>query len=160
MALRLDLDGATEPLPALDRLLEDPRLRPVGLVGGFTLVVVGAALQLPPVTGFWSSVVSGVATFLGVPLFCLGIAGVEPEHVADPFRLGVDLDPVQRRLVGVGAVLVVTAPVLTGLLGPFSGFALWVVIPAAALAVVGSVCMLTGFVAWTSKTLAETTPSR
>lgn len=160
MDIRLDLDDVTEPLPRLDHLLEDPRLRPVGLVGGFTIVLIGAALQLTAFAGFWTSAVAGALVFIGVPLFCVGLAAPEPEPAGDPFRLGIELSREQRRLVAVGASLILFAPVIAGSLGPLTGFDLWVVFLTAVFALLGSVLVMTGFVAWTSRALAETAPSR
>lgn len=159
MDLRLDLDDVTEPLPRLDRVLEDPRLRPVGLVGGFTIVLIGAALQVAPLGGFWTSAVAGLLVFVGIPLFCVGLAAPEPDHPGDPFCLGIELDPSQRRVVAAGAALILLAPVVAGGLGPLTGFAPWVVFLTAVCALVGSVLVLTGFVAWTSRALAETSAS-
>lgn len=160
MDIELDLEGVTEPLPSVDRLLADPRLRPFGLVGGFTIVLVGALLQLPPVGGFWATAVSGTLVFVGVPLFCLGLAAVEPASEGDPFRLGIELNDDQRRLVGVGAIQILVAPVILGALGELVGYVTWVVFLAGVFALLGSVLVLTGFVAWTSRTLAETSPPR
>lgn len=160
MDISLDIDDSMEPLPHLDQLLADPRLRPVGLVGGFTIVLIGALLQVTPLGGFWTSVVAGLLVFVGIPLFCLGLAAAEPERVGDPFRLGIELDPGQRRLVGLGAIMILLAPVIAGTLGPLAGFDLWVVFLTAVFALVGSVLVMTGFIAWTSRALAETTPSR
>lgn len=156
----LDVGHVAEALPDLHRLLEDPRLRPIGLVGGFSLVVVGVLLQLPVWNSFWTSVVSGVLVFVGVPLFCVGLAAPEPEAEDDPFRLGIDLTPRQRHLVAAGSLLVLVSPIAVATLGPVLGFSLTVWFAGATFALSGSVLILTGFVAWTSRRLGETTPSR
>ncbi|WP_226010428.1 hypothetical protein [Halomicrobium salinisoli] len=155
----LDVGPVAESLPDLDDVLAHPRLRPVGLVGGFGLVLAGALLGLPAESGFFAAVVSGVLVFVGVPLFSVGLAAPEPADESSPFRLGVDLTPLQRRVVAGGAALVVVAPMTVAVAGPLLGFPdlLWLL--AATVALVGSVLMLTGFVAWTSRTLVEKRPS-
>lgn len=156
----LDVGHVSETLPDLRYALEDPRLRPLGLVGGFSLVLVGALLQFPPLNGFWTSVVSGVLVFVGVPLFCVGLAAPEPDAEDDPFNLGIELSPEQRRIVAIGSLLVLCSPIVVAVLGPAVGFSLAIWLAAAAFALVGAVLILTGFIAWTSRRLGETTPSR
>ncbi len=156
----LDVGHVAETLPDLHRLLEDVRLRPIGLVGGFSLVLVGALLQFPLWNGFWTSVVSGVLVFAGVPLFCVGLAAPEPEGEDDPFSLGIELTAEQRRIVGVGSLLILLSPAVVAALGPVVGFTPGTWLVAALLALSGAVLVLTGFIAWTSRRLGETTPSR
>lgn len=156
MDYELDIEGVAQDLPSLDAVLDDPRVRPTGLVGGFTIVLVGALLQLAPVGGFWTNAVSGSLVFIGVPLFCVGLAAAEPQREGDPFRLGIQLDRAQRRLVATGATLILLAPAVLGSLAMVAGYEPWVVFLAATVALLGAVLTLTGFVAWTSSTLAET----
>lgn len=156
----LDVEHVAETLPDLDSLLEDARLRPFGLVGGFSLVLIGALLGIPTANAFWSSVVSGVLVFVGVPLFSLGLAAPEPEDESDLFNLGVDLTRDQRRLVALGSLLIVFSPITVAAFGPFFGFATAVWIAAALFAVLGAALVMTGFIAWTSRTLVEAPASR
>jgi hypothetical protein len=156
----LDVEHVAEQLPDLDGVLDDTRLRPIGLVGGFSLVLVGAVLGLPLADTFWSSVVSGVLVFVGVPLFSLGLAAPESNDESDLFTLGIELTHEQRRIVAIGSLLVVFSPITVALFGPAVGFATSVWLAAATLAVVGSVLILTGFIAWTSRTLVEKPVSR
>lgn len=156
----LDVGHVAEQLPDLDALLDDVRLRPIGLVGGFGLVLIGALLGLPLTSSFWGSVVSGVLVFVGVPLFSVGLAAPEPDDESDLFNLGVDLTREQRRIVASGSLLVVFSPITVAVLGPPLGFATSVWLAAAALAVIGSVLILTGFIAWTSRTLVEAPVTR
>ena len=160
MPRSLDVGHVSETLPALDTVLADPRLRPIGLVGGSALIVVGVLLQIPIWDSFWTNVLSGVLSFVGVPLFCVGLAAPEPEKPDDPFRLGVELTPAQRRVVAVGSLLVLFSPIAVATVGPLFDFALGVWLAAAVLALVGSILILTGFVAWTSRRLGQTSPSR
>jgi hypothetical protein len=160
MARSLDVGHVAETLPDLHTFLADPRLRPIGVVGGSSLVVVGALLQLSPWSTFWSSVVAGVLVFVGVPLFCVGLAAPEPAEPHGLLTLGIDLTPDQRRAVANGSLLVLISPVTVATLGPLFDFAVGVWLAAALLALVGSVLILTGFIAWTSRRLGETTPSR
>lgn len=155
----LDVGPVAESLPDLDDVLANPRLRPIGLVGGFGLVLSGAMLSLPADSGFYAAVVAGVLVFVGVPLFCVGLAAPEPPEESSPFRLGVELTRIQRRVVGGGAGLVLVAPMTVAIMGPVLGFSdlLWLL--AATIALVGSVLILTGFVAWTSRELVEKRPS-
>ncbi|ACV47914.1 conserved hypothetical protein [Halomicrobium mukohataei DSM 12286] len=156
----LDIEHVARELPDLDAVLDDTRLRPIGLVGGFALVLIGALLGLPLANTFWTSVVSGVLVFVGIPLFSVGLAAPEPDDGWEIFTLGVDLTREQRRIVGIGSLLVVFSPITVALLGPILGFATAVWLAAAALAVLGSVLILTGFIAWTSRKLVESPVSR
>lgn len=156
----LDVGHVAEQLPDLDAVLDDTRLRPIGLVGGFSLVLLGALLGIPTISSFWSSVVSGVLVFVGVPLFSLGLAAPETDDESDLFTLGIDLTRKQRRIVAAGSLLVVFSPITVAVLGPVVGFAMSVWLAAAALAILGSVLILTGFIAWTSRTLVEAPVSR
>lgn len=156
----LDIGHVAETLPDLDALLDDPRLRPIGLVGGLSLVLVGALLQLPVLNSFWTSVVSGVLVFVGVPLFSVGLAAPEPQSEADLFTLGIELSAPQRRIVAVGALLVLFSPMVVAALGPVLGFSQGIWIAAAVFALLGSVLILTGFIAWTSQHLGETNATR
>lgn len=156
----LDVGHVAETLPDLDAFLADPRLRPVGVVGGFSLLLGGALLQLPLGNSFWASVVSGVLVFVGVPLFCVGLAAPEPQGNADMFKLGVQLTSTQRRIVASGSLLVLLSPMVVAAFGPVFEFGLGVWLAAAVCALFGSVLILTGFVAWTSRNLVGTSPSR
>jgi|GEM_PF-829588 len=160
MARSLDVGHVAETLPDLNTFLADPRLRPIGLVGGSSLVVVGALLQISPWNTFWSSVVAGVLVFVGVPLFCVGLAAPEPEKPDGLFTLGIELTPDQRRAVATGSLLVLVSPITVATLGPLFDFAAGVWLTAALLALTGSVLILTGFLAWTSRRLGESAPSR
>ncbi|MFB6308725.1 MAG: hypothetical protein ABEH35_05275 [Haloarculaceae archaeon] len=152
----LDIGEVADELPDLADALDDPRLRPVGLVGGAVAVLIGVLFHLSP-GGFWGSVVAGVLIFVGVPLFCLGLAAPEPEREDTPFRLGIDLSPQQRRIVAGGSLLLVLSPMLVAALGPYIGFTLPLWLASATLAVLGCVLILTGFIAWTSRELSEST---
>ena len=156
----LDVGHVAETLPDLNAHLADPRLRPIGVVGGFSLVLVGVLLQLPLWSGFWTSVFSGVLAFVGVPLFCVGLAAPEPDAEDDPFRLGIELSPKQRRIVGLGSLLVLSSPIAVATLGPVFHFALGVWLASAVLALFGTVLIMTGFVAWTSRRLGSTAATR
>lgn len=153
MKLSIDPGEVAEGLPALDAVAADSRMRPIGLVGGFVLVVLGALLQFVGGSVFWNSVVAGVLVFVGVPLFAMGLAAPEPDR--DRFRLGVDLSATQRRVVAVGSFCVVASPILVAILGVLAGFADWVWLAGAAVAIAGAVLIFTGFVAWTSGQIAE-----
>jgi hypothetical protein len=156
----LDVEHVAAQLPDLDEVLDDARLRPIGLVGGFALVLVGALLGLPLANTFWTSVVSGILVFVGIPLFSVGLAAPEPDNEAGIFSFGIELSREQRRVVGIGSLLVVFSPITVAVLGPVLGFVTAVWLAAAVLAVLGSVLILTGFVAWTSKKLVEAPVSR
>lgn len=151
----LAVGRVAETLPDLDAALADPRLRRVGLVGGGALVALGAVLAVSPWSGFWTNVLSGLLAFVGVPLFCVGIAAPEPDDEDDPFRLGVELAPTQRRTVAAGAATVVCSPLVAAALGPALGSSPPVLVAAAAFALAGAALMLAGLLAWTSQTLAE-----
>ena len=159
MGISLEPGAVAEELPSLGGIAGDPRMRPIGLVGGFLLVLLGALLQIAGGTAFWNTVVSGVFVFVGVPLFAMGLAAPEPER--ELFRLGIDLNDTQRRIVAVGSVLVVSSPIAVAILGTVAGFADWVWLTGAGLALVGAALILTGFIAWTSAAVSEpSSPSR
>lgn len=159
MSLSIEPGRVARNLPDLDAVLDDPRLRPIGLVGGAAALLLAAVLQLTPLSPFWSAVVGGVLAFVGVPLVAVGLAAPEPAE-GSPFRLGVNLNATQRRVVVAGSVLVLLAPIVVATLGPFVGFADWVWILAAVVAFVGAVLVLVGFVAWTSRAIAEPSSTR
>lgn len=152
----LDVGHVAETLPSLGPALEDSRLRPLGLAGGMTLLAVGALLSLTPQTAsfaFWANAVAATLVFVGVPLFCLGLAAPEPP--GNPyFQFGVDLTPRQRQAVATGALCVTLAPIVVVAGSPF-GFSLVILVTAATFAFVGASLILTGFVAWTAQTIAE-----
>lgn len=156
----LDVGHVAKMLPDLNDYLADPRLRPIGVVGGFSLVLVGALLQLSLWNTFWTPVVSGVLVFVGVPLFCVGLAAPEPEAEGNLFNLGIELTATQRRIVATGSLLVLLSPMVVAALGPILEFSLGVWLTAAVLAMLGSVLILTGFVAWTSRNIVGSSPSR
>lgn len=153
MRLSLDPGEVAAGLPTLDAVVADSRLRPIGLVGGFVLVLLGALLQFVAAGAFWNAVVAGVLVFVGVPLFAMGLAAPEPD--GDRFELGIDLTTTQRRAVAVGSVAVLASPIVVAILGAIAGFADWVWLAGAALALIGAALILTGFVAWTSGEIAE-----
>ena len=157
MGLSLDPGDVADDLPALDAVVADPRMRVIGLVGGFALVVLGALLQIGGGAVFWNTVVAGVFAFVGVPLFALGLAAPEPAHPL--FRLGIDLTTTQRRVVAVGSGLVFSSPILVAVLGTLAGFANWVWLVGAGVALLGAALILTGFVAWTSGVIADPSSS-
>ncbi|MFC6975757.1 hypothetical protein ACFQL1_15565 [Halomicroarcula sp. GCM10025709] len=151
----LDIGHVADTLPDLGEAIENPRLRPVGLVGGFVLLCLGAGLSVAPTAGrlaLWANAVAATLVFVAVPLFCLGLAA--PEPTGSRFQFGIDLTRRQRQAVAAGALCIVVAPIVMALGQPI-GFALPVVLAAAGLAFVGSALVLTGFVAWTSQVLAE-----
>jgi hypothetical protein len=155
----MDVGHVAETLPDLSEALEDPRLRQFGLVGGVGLVAVGALLSLAPTSGqwlFWSSAVAATLVFIGVPLLCLGLAAPDPEP-GSPFHLGIELTTTQRRAVALGSLCITVTPIVIAVGTPL-GLPTLVLAIAAAMSVVGSVLVLTGFVAWTSAAIAE--PSR
>ena len=160
MERSLEIGRVAEALPDLNDSLADPRLRPIGLVGGFSIVIVGALLQLPVWNSFWATVLSGVLVFVGVPLFCVGLAAPEPPEEDDLFRLGIELTESQRQIVASGSLLVLISPMIVAAAGPYVGFGLPLWLAAATFALVGSVLVLTGFIAWTSRRIGETAPSR
>lgn len=160
MGRSLNVEHVAEVLPDLYRYLEDPVLRPIGLVGGCSLVLIGALLQLPVWSTFWTSVVSGVLVFVGVPLFCVGLAAPEPAQEDDMFRLGFELSPEQRRIVATGAMLVLFSPIVVAALGPPFGFSPGIWLTASLFALIGSVLIMTGFIAWTSRHIGEIPVSR
>ncbi|MFC7028585.1 hypothetical protein ACFQJ5_15110 [Halomicroarcula sp. GCM10025324] len=151
----LNVGPVAETLPNLGRMLDDSRLRPLGLAGGMTLLGVGALLSLVPPGApgaFWANAVAATLVFLGVPLFCLGLAAPEPSNPY--FQFGVNLSPHQRQAVATGGVAITLAPlvVIAGI--PF-GVSLPVIVTAAAFAFVGAALVLTGFIAWTAEVIAE-----
>ncbi|MFB6074502.1 MAG: hypothetical protein ABEJ89_05775 [Haloarculaceae archaeon] len=154
----LNVREVAEPLPDMNSLLDDPRLRPLGLVGGFSLVLVGALLQFAGAGAFWATAVAGTLVFTGVPVFCLGLAAPEPEDEDARFRIGVDLAPEHRRIVGGGSLLLLLSPIVVAVLGIPVGFTLTVWIVGAVLTLVGAVLVLTGFIAWSSRAIGETEP--
>ena len=152
----LDIAGVSETLPALRQALEDSRLRPFGLAGGMTLLAVGALLSLVPPTSsvaFWANAVAATLVFVGVPLFCLGLAAPEPP--TNPyFQFGVELSPTQRQAVAAGALAITFAPIVMAIGMPL-GISLIVLVTAATFAFVGSALILTGFIAWTAEAIAD-----
>lgn len=157
MGLSFDPGSVADELPALDAIAADPRMRPIGLVGGFTFVLLGALLQFGG-NAFWSTVVAGVLAFLGVPLFAMGLAAPDPDDRL--FRLGVDLTETQRRIVASGSLVLVASPIIVAILGTATEFADWVWLAGAGLALTGAALVLTGFIAWTSGVVAEPSSSR
>lgn len=152
----IDVGHVAEDLPDLSAALEDPRLRPFGLVGGVALVAVGALLSLAPATegwAFWSYAVAATLVFIGVPLLCLGLAAPDPEP-ASLFHLGIDLTTTQRRAVALGSLCITVTPILIAVGTPL-GLPTLVLAVAATTAIVGAVLVLTGFVAWTSSAIAD-----
>ncbi|MFC6864656.1 hypothetical protein ACFQGE_14460 [Halomicroarcula sp. GCM10025817] len=151
----LNVGHVAETLPNLGRLLDDPRLRPLGLAGGMTLLGIGALLSLVPPAlplAFWANAVAATLVFLGVPLFCVGLAAPEPENPY--FQFGVDLSQHQRQAVATGGLAITFAPVVVIVGIPF-GVSMPVLVTAATLAFVGAALVLTGFIAWTAETIAE-----
>jgi hypothetical protein len=153
----LDIEHVAETLPNFDKVLADPRLRPLGLVGGLSLLVVGALLQLPVFSTFWTTVVSGIFIFVGVPLFSVGLAAPEPAAQPEMLELGIELSADQRRIVGVGSMFLLLSPMIVAAVGPLVKFndGLWMT--ASLFAVLGAVLIMTGFLAYTSKHLGEKT---
>ncbi|MEF8829804.1 MAG: hypothetical protein V5A49_12260 [Haloarcula sp.] len=155
----MDVGHVAETLPDLSEALEDPRLRQFGLLGGVGLVAVGALLSLAPASGqwlFWSYAVAATLVFIGVPLLCLGLAAPDPDS-GSLFHLGIELTTTQRRAVALGSLCITVTPIVIAVGTPL-GLPTLVLAIAAATAVIGSVLVLTGFVAWTSAAIAE--PSR
>jgi hypothetical protein len=159
MGLSLELGEVADELPALDAVAGDPRMRPIGLVGGCLLVLLGVLLQVAGGSEFWNTVVAGVLVFVGIPLFAMGLAAPEPEGKL--FRLGVDFTDKQRHVVALGSLVVIASPIVVAVLGTAAGFADWVWLVGAGLALAGAALILTGFIAWTSSAVAEpSSPSR
>jgi len=152
----LDVAHVAETLPDLGRAIEDDRLRPIGVVFGFAILTVGAALSFAPVAGpwaFWSNAVAATLVFVSVPLFCLGLAAPDPP--ADSrFHLGVDLTRKQRQAVAVGSLCITLSPIIMALGMPL-GLSMFVLAAAATTAFVGASLVLTGFIAWTSEAIAN-----
>jgi len=157
MGLSLDPGAVAGDLPSLDSVAGDPRMRPIGLLGGFLLVLLGALLQIGG-GAFWNTVVAGVLVFVGVPLFAMGLAA--PESEESLFRLGINLTATQRYVVALGSLAVLSSPVLVAILGTITGFADWVWLAGAAIALIGSALILTGFIAWTSGIAVDPSSSR
>jgi hypothetical protein len=154
----LDVEHVAETLPSLEHALEDPRLRPAGIVGGTSLVAVGALLSVAPISDqwvFWTHAVASMLVFVGVPLFSLGLAAPESEEYPS-FQIGVDLSRAQRRAVGAGAMCIVASPIILALGTPL-GLLTPILVIAATTALVGTALVLTGFLAWTTQTLSEPT---
>jgi len=152
----LDVGHVAETLPDLSALVEDSRLRPVGVVVGFAILTVGALLSIAPTTGqsaFWSNAVAATLVFVSVPLFCVGLAAPDPPEGAR-FHFGVDLSRKQRQAVAVGSLCITLSPVVMAIGAPL-GLSVVVLATAATLAFVGASLVLTGFVAWTSEALAS-----
>ena len=153
----LDAGHVAKTLPDLDEALADSRLRPVGAVVGFALLTIGALLSLAPTTGqwaFWSNAVAATLVFVSVPLFCVGLAAPDPPE-GSRFHIGVDLSRKQRQAVAAGSLCITLSPVVMALGSPL-GRSTVVLVMAATLAFVGASLVLTGFIAWTSETLAGT----
>ncbi|WP_276272497.1 hypothetical protein [Haloarcula litorea] len=152
----LDVGHVAETLPSLDGALDDSRLRPVGAVGGVVLLLAGVALSLTPATvawAFWANALAATLVFVGVPLFCLGLAAPDPPSDS-LFHVGVDLSAKQRRAVALGSLCIVLAPIVMAAGSPL-GISVLVLATAATMAFVGAALVLTGFIAWTAETLAE-----
>lgn len=152
----LDVGHVAETLPDLSELLDDSRLRPVGVVVGFAILTVGALLSIAPTTGqsaFWSNAVAATLVFVSVPLFCIGLAAPDPPE-GSRFHFGVDLSRKQRQAVAVGSLCITLSPVVMAIGAPL-GLSVAVLATAATLAFVGASLVLTGFVAWTSEALAS-----
>ncbi|WP_254271806.1 hypothetical protein [Haloarcula marina] len=152
----LDVGHVAETLPSLGAALEDSRLRPFGIVVGVSLLVAGALLSLIPSTdplAFWANAVAATLVFVGVPLFCLGLAAPDPPAQSH-FHLGVNLSTKQRQAVAVGAFCITLSPVVMALGSPL-GLSVLVLATAATMAFVGSALVLTGFIAWTSERLSN-----
>lgn len=150
----LDVSHLAETLPDLSRAIEDSRLRPVGLVGGFGTLTVGALLSIAPPTGqtaFWANAVAATLVFVSVPLFCVGLAAPEPP-AGSRFHFGIDLTPKEREAVAIGSLCIALSPVIIAVGMPL-GISVAVLVAAATSAFVGTALVLTGFIAWTSKTL-------
>lgn len=155
MRLSLDPEGVTGYLPDPAAVLDDSRLRPTGVVGGLAALAVAALLQVGPLEPLVSVSPGGTFALVGVGLLAVGLAAPEPADEDAVFHIGVDLNWIQRRVVAGGAAGVVVSPMLVAVLGPAVGFADWVWLLAAVVAFLGSVLILTGFVAWSSRAIAQ-----
>jgi hypothetical protein len=156
MERSLDIEHVAETLPSLGRAIENPKLRPVGVVGGFAILTIGALLSITPATGgaaFWSNAVAATLVFVSVPLFCVGLAAPDPP-TGSYFHIGVDLSRKQRQAVAIGSLCITLSPVIMALGAPL-GLSMVVLAMAATTAFVGAALVLTGFVAWTSQAIAD-----
>lgn len=152
----LDVEHVAETLPDLGRAIENDRLRPVGVVGGFLILTVGALLSIAPTTGetaFWSNAVAAVLVFVSVPLFCVGLAAPEPPE-SSRFNIGVDLTRKQRQAVALGSLSITMSPIIMAIGMPL-GLSTVVLAAAATTAFIGAALVLTGFIAWTSAAIAN-----
>lgn len=152
----LDVEHVAETLPDLGRAIEHTQLRPLGVVGGFLILTVGALLSIAPTTGqtaFWANAVAATLVFVSVPLFCVGLAAPEPP-AGSRFHIGVDLTRKQRQAVAAGSLCITLSPVIMAVGMPL-GLSMVVLATAATTAFIGASLVLTGFIAWTSETLAN-----
>lgn len=152
----LDVEHVAETLPDLGRAIEHSRLRPIGVVGGFLILTVGALLSIAPTTGrtaFWANAVAATLVFVSVPLFCIGLAAPEPPKPSR-FHIGVDLTRKQRQAVALGSLCITLSPIIMAIGMPL-GLSVLVLAAAATTAFVGASLVLTGFIAWTSATIAN-----
>jgi len=152
----LDVAHVAEALPDLGRAIENSRLRPIGVVGGFCILTVGALLSIAPTTGptaFWANAVAATLVFVSVPLFCVGLAAPEPPK-SSRFHIGVDLTRKQREAVAIGSLCITLSPVIMAV-GTALGLSLAVLAAAATTAFIGASLVLTGFIAWTSEAIAN-----
>jgi len=151
----LNVEHVAETL-LMGRAIENERLRPIGVVGGFLILTVGAILSIAPTTGqtaFWSNAVAAVLVFVSVPLFCIGLAAPEPPK-SSRFHIGVDLTRKQRQAVALGSLCITLSPIIMALGMPL-GLSTLVLAAAATMAFIGAALVLTGFIAWTSEAIAN-----
>lgn len=152
----LDIEHVAETLPSLGRAIENPKLRPVGVVVGFAILTIGALLSSVPATGttaFWSNAVAATLVFVSVPLFCVGLAAPDPPS-GSYFHLGVNLTRKQRQVVALGSLSITLSPVIMALGAPLGLSTVWLAMAATA-AFIGAALVLTGFIAWTSQAIAD-----
>jgi hypothetical protein len=152
----LDVEHVAETLPELGRAIENERLRPIGVVGGFLILTVGALLSITPMTGvtaFWANAVAATLVFVSVPLFCVGLAAPEPAKPSR-FHFGVDLSRKQREAVAIGSLCITMSPVIMAVGMPL-GLSTLVLAAAATTAFIGAALVLTGFISWTSQAIAN-----
>jgi archaellum biogenesis protein FlaJ (TadC family) len=152
----LDVEHVAETLPDLGRAIENERLRPIGVVGGFLILTVGALLSIAPsagATAFWANAVAATLVFVSVPLFCVGLAAPEPP-TPSRFHFGVDLSRKQREAVAIGALCITLSPVIMAVGMPL-GLSTLLLAAAATMAFIGAALVLTGFIAWTSEAIAN-----
>ena len=152
----LDVEHVSETLPSLGRAIETTKLRPVGVVGGFAILTVGALLSIAPASGragFWANALAATLVFVSVPLFCVGLAAPDPP-AGSRFHFGVDLSRTQRQVVAIGSLCITLSPVVMALGAPL-GLTTFVLALAATTAFVGAALVLTGFIAWTSEAIAN-----